>query len=148
MYDRPRRDPDAERPTVHREAAAVLLGDGVVVPHRRRARAAAAARAVSGLAGLLTLAVVFAWVWRALCVEAAAVATVLLATSVAFVTSAHWVRIDARAPPLLRDRDLVGVGADRPQRRARVSGAVLCRPGPRAVDEGPDRAGPLSPRGS
>ena len=41
-----------------------------------------AARAVSGLAGALTLAVVFLWVWRALSLDAAAVATVLLATSV------------------------------------------------------------------
>ena len=56
---------------------------------------AAAARAVSGLAGLFTLAVVFLWVSRARSFDAAAVSTVLLATCAAFVTSAHWVRIDA-----------------------------------------------------
>ena len=56
---------------------------------------AAAARAVSGVAGLLTLGVAFAWIWRARSVETAAVATVLLATFMAFVTSTHWVRIDA-----------------------------------------------------
>ena len=54
-----------------------------------------AARAVSGLAGLLTLAVVFVWVSRARSLDAAAVSTVLLATCAAFVTSVHWVRIDA-----------------------------------------------------
>jgi 4-amino-4-deoxy-L-arabinose transferase-like glycosyltransferase len=56
---------------------------------------AAAARAVSGLAGMLTLAVVFLWVSRARSNDAAAVTTVLLATFMAFVTSVHWVRIDA-----------------------------------------------------
>ena len=56
---------------------------------------AAAARAVSGLAGLFTLAVVFLWVSRARSFDAAAVSTVLLSTCVAFVTSVHWVRIDA-----------------------------------------------------
>lgn len=56
---------------------------------------AAAARAVSGLAGLLTLAVVFFWATRARSLEAAAVSTVLLSTCLAFVTSVHWVRIDA-----------------------------------------------------
>jgi 4-amino-4-deoxy-L-arabinose transferase-like glycosyltransferase len=55
----------------------------------------AAARAVSGLAGLLTLAVLFLWVSRARSFDTAAVSTVLLATGVAFVTSVHWVRIDA-----------------------------------------------------
>ena len=55
----------------------------------------AAARAVSGLAALLTLAVVFAWVSRASSFDTAAIATVILATFAEFVTSAHWVRIDA-----------------------------------------------------
>lgn len=55
----------------------------------------AAARAVSGLAGLLTLAVLFVWVSRARSFDTAAVSTVLLSTGVAFVTSVHWVRIDA-----------------------------------------------------
>jgi 4-amino-4-deoxy-L-arabinose transferase-like glycosyltransferase len=53
-----------------------------------------AARAVSGIAGLLTLAVVFVWVRRALSLDAAAVSIALLATGVSFVTSSHWVRID------------------------------------------------------
>jgi 4-amino-4-deoxy-L-arabinose transferase-like glycosyltransferase len=44
---------------------------------------------------LLTLAVFFLWVSRARSFDAAAVATVLLSTCVAFVTSAHWIRIDA-----------------------------------------------------
>lgn len=55
----------------------------------------AAARAVSGLAGLLTLAVLFVWVWRARSFDAAAVSTAILSTCIAFVTSVHWVRIDA-----------------------------------------------------
>lgn len=56
---------------------------------------AAAARAVSGFAGLLTLAVFCLWVSRACSIDTAAVSTVLLSTCVAFVTSVHWVRIDA-----------------------------------------------------
>ena len=56
---------------------------------------AAAARAVSGLAALLTLALAFVWVARAVSRDAAVVSTVILATSVGFVTSAHWIRIDA-----------------------------------------------------
>jgi 4-amino-4-deoxy-L-arabinose transferase-like glycosyltransferase len=55
----------------------------------------AAARAVSATAALLTLVVVFVWVSRAASFSWAAYATVLLATMSAFVTSAHWVRIDA-----------------------------------------------------
>lgn len=55
---------------------------------------ASAARAVSGLSGILTLAVVFLWLVRARGVETAAVATVFLGTFAAFLTSAHWVRID------------------------------------------------------
>ena len=46
------------------------------------------------LAGILTLAVVFLWISRARSVETAAVATVFLGTFTAFMTSAHWVRID------------------------------------------------------
>jgi 4-amino-4-deoxy-L-arabinose transferase-like glycosyltransferase len=57
--------------------------------------AVAAARSVSGLAGLLTLAVMFFWVRRALSADAAAVASAILATNFGFVTSAHWIRIDA-----------------------------------------------------
>ena len=55
----------------------------------------AAARAVSATAALLTLIVVFAWVSRAASVSLAAYVTVVLGTMSAFVTSAHWVRIDA-----------------------------------------------------
>jgi len=55
----------------------------------------AAARAVSATAALLTLLVVFVWVSRAASFSLAAYATVILGTMSAFVTSAHWVRIDA-----------------------------------------------------
>ena len=80
-------EPFIEKPPLYYWATALSfhLAGGPSVP---------AARAVSGFAGLLTLVVVFFWVRRALSFEAAAVATVLLGTSVAFVTSSHWVRID------------------------------------------------------
>jgi 4-amino-4-deoxy-L-arabinose transferase-like glycosyltransferase len=55
----------------------------------------AAARAVSATAALLALLVVFCWVSRAASIPLAAFATVILGTTSAFVTSAHWVRIDA-----------------------------------------------------
>jgi 4-amino-4-deoxy-L-arabinose transferase-like glycosyltransferase len=80
-------EPFIEKPPLYYWATALsfrLVG-GPSVP---------AARAVSGLAGLLTLVVVFVWVRRGLSLDAAAVATVLLATGVSFVTSSHWVRID------------------------------------------------------
>ena len=54
----------------------------------------AAARAVSALAAVLTLLVAFVWVARAVAVETGAFATVMLGTFAAFITSAHWVRID------------------------------------------------------
>lgn len=56
---------------------------------------AAAARSVSGLASLFTLAAVFLWISRAKDTRTAAIACVYLGTFAAFVTSAHWVRIDA-----------------------------------------------------
>lgn len=55
---------------------------------------AAAARAVSGAAGLLTLLVLFLWVKREVSVGAALLAVVLLATSVQFFLSTHWVLLD------------------------------------------------------
>lgn len=57
-------------------------------------KSVAAARAVSALAAVLTLVVAFVWVARALAFDTAAFATVLLGTFAAFITSAHWVRID------------------------------------------------------
>lgn len=56
---------------------------------------AAVARAISAISGLAALAVVFVWVSRARSFEAAAFTTVLLSTCAGFVTSAHWVRMDA-----------------------------------------------------
>lgn len=56
---------------------------------------AAAARAISGTAGFLTLLAVALWARRVRPGPLAAVAVVLLATSAEFVVSAHWVRIDA-----------------------------------------------------
>lgn len=55
----------------------------------------AGARAVSGLAALLTLAVVFAWGARARSAATGWVAVFLLGTSAEFLVAAHWVRIDA-----------------------------------------------------
>jgi 4-amino-4-deoxy-L-arabinose transferase-like glycosyltransferase len=55
----------------------------------------AAARAVSGLAALLTLALLFLWASRSASTGTAAVATVILATAAAFAKSAHMLRMDA-----------------------------------------------------
>ena len=55
---------------------------------------AAAARAVSGAAGLLTLLVLAAWARRAASPAVALVAVLLLATSVQFALSTHWVLLD------------------------------------------------------
>jgi 4-amino-4-deoxy-L-arabinose transferase-like glycosyltransferase len=56
---------------------------------------AAALRAVSAIAAGLTLLATFCWIARAVSRELAAIATVVLATTSVFLTSAHWVRIDA-----------------------------------------------------
>jgi 4-amino-4-deoxy-L-arabinose transferase-like glycosyltransferase len=55
---------------------------------------AAAARAVSGLAALLTLAVLFLWLRRAVSERAGWIAVLLLATSSQFALSTHWVLLD------------------------------------------------------
>jgi len=55
---------------------------------------AAVARSVSGLAGALTLLLVFAWGRRASSETTGLIAVVLLATSFQFVLSTHWVLID------------------------------------------------------
>ncbi len=54
----------------------------------------AAARAVSGLAGLLTLVVVYRWMRRYAPRDAALLAVFMLATSLQFFQSAHWVLLD------------------------------------------------------
>ncbi len=81
-------EPFIEKPPLYywTTAFSFVLARGPSVP---------AARSVSGVAGILTLALLFVWIRRASSPDAAAVAAVLLSTSVAFVTSAHWVRIDA-----------------------------------------------------
>ena len=55
---------------------------------------AAAARAVSGLAGFLTLVLVWAWGRRSHSNGAGLLAAVMLATSVQFLVSTHWVLLD------------------------------------------------------
>lgn len=54
----------------------------------------AAARAVSGLAGLLTLVVVYRWARRHASQGAALMAVFMLATSLQFFQSTHWVLLD------------------------------------------------------
>ncbi len=56
---------------------------------------AAAARAVSGIASLLTLAMLGAWTIGLAGGRVAAIAVLLLATTSGFAVSTHWVRIDA-----------------------------------------------------
>ena len=55
---------------------------------------AASARAVSGLAGFLTLVLVWAWGRRAHSPAVGLLAAVMLATSVQFLVSTHWVLLD------------------------------------------------------
>ena len=54
----------------------------------------ASARAVSGLAGLATLALLFVWARRAASERVAYLATFMLATCVQFFQSTHWVLLD------------------------------------------------------
>jgi 4-amino-4-deoxy-L-arabinose transferase-like glycosyltransferase len=56
---------------------------------------AAAARAVSGAAGFMTLLLVYAWGWRAHSTLAGVSAAVMLATSLQFLLSTHWVLMDS-----------------------------------------------------
>lgn len=58
------------------------------------APSAATARAVSSIAGFLTLLVVFLWGRRADCTTVGLVASCMLATSLQFVITAHWILID------------------------------------------------------
>jgi 4-amino-4-deoxy-L-arabinose transferase-like glycosyltransferase len=93
MYERPgviptlNGEPFVEKPPLYYWATALSF-------HAAGGPNVAAARAVSALAALGTLLLVFVWVARARDVETALVSTVILTTCAGFATSAHWVRID------------------------------------------------------